>query len=269
VSPVLSLRDVGVAYGTGRSRRVAARNVSLSIEPGETLALVGESGSGKSTIGRVAIRLLSPFEGSVHWNGEDVTSASAHDLRVRRNRFQLVPQDPGSSFDPYRTVGWSVTLNIPDERVTAGATKRSIAEELVGSVGLPASALDGHPRQFSGGQRQRLAIARALASEPALMVCDEVTSGLDVSTQASVLELLRSVQRRSTVALLFITHDLAVVRQVADRVAVMSNGEVVEQGPVNEILDAPSSDYTQRLLASVPDLSRVRTRASGASSPGR
>jgi ABC-type glutathione transport system ATPase component len=228
----------------------AVDGVSFRIAVGETLALVGGSGAGKSTVARLVLRLDRPTAGTVTFAGTDVTRARGRALAPLRRRVQVVFQDPASSFDPRRRVGTSVAEPLVAQGRGAEAAAR--VPELLALVGLDPDMADRHPHQFSGGQLQRLAIARALAVRPDLVVLDEPVSALDVSIQAQVLALLADLRARFGLAYLLVTHDLAVVRQVADRVAVMERGRIVESGPVGAVFDTPRHEATQALLDAVP-----------------
>ncbi|MEU6297041.1 ABC transporter ATP-binding protein [Streptomyces erythrochromogenes] len=230
-----------------RGRRVAAvAGVSLAVRAGETLGIVGESGSGKSTLGRMLVGLVEPDSGQVRHGGVPATGITAG--------VQMVFQDPVSSLNPRRSVGDSVADPLRAAGERDEAVLRARVGELLERVGLEAGHYDRYPHEFSGGQRQRVGIARALAPRPRLIVCDEPVSALDVTTQAQVTALLAELQREFGIALVFIAHDLAVVRQVSDRVAVMRAGEIVEEGPVDEVYDRPAHPYTRRLLDAVPGL---------------
>ncbi|MEU5422526.1 ABC transporter ATP-binding protein [Streptomyces sp. NPDC020667] len=235
-----------------RAQPVAAvRGVSLRVRRGETLGLVGESGSGKSTTARVLAGLQRPTTGSVRFDGRDIGRASA-DTALRRELsrdVQLVFQDPYASLNPRRTVEEIVTLPLRVHTSLDAAARRDRAAELLGQVGLDAAHLSRYPHEFSGGQRQRIGIARALAPRPRLIIADEPVSALDVSVQAQVLNLLMDLRDELGLSLLFVSHDLAVVRHFCDRVAVMRAGSVVESGPRDEVFDDPKADYTRELLA--------------------
>ncbi len=229
----------------------AVEKVSFSINAGETLALVGESGSGKSTIGKALMSLL-PFEGEIRINGRATRGLSRRSLRGVRRDVQMIFQDPYASLDPRMTVGDQVAEPLLVHALASGQELTDRVEWLFKRVGLPADAMRRHPHEFSGGQRQRVCIARALALNPKLIVADECVSALDVSVQAQVLELLRELQEEEGLSYLFISHDMAVVEQVSDRVAVLYAGQVVETGPASAVLGKPRHAYTQRLLSAVP-----------------
>jgi oligopeptide/dipeptide ABC transporter ATP-binding protein len=229
----------------------AVDGVDLELTKGEMLGLVGESGCGKSTLGRAVVGLTDPTEGTVSYRGEALT---ADRERGKRRRIQMVFQDPYSSLNPRMTVKQTLSelLNAHKMVPKSGIDARCV--ELLDLVGLPARALDAHPRQFSGGQRQRVAIARALALEPELLIADEPVSALDVSVQATVLNLLEELREKLGLTVLLIAHNMAVVRHVADRVAVMYLGRIVEQAPTDELFTNPRHPYTQGLLTAIPRL---------------
>lgn len=241
----------------GVLRRVTARvhaveNVSFDLHAGETLALVGESGCGKSTIGRSILRMVQPKSGSIIVDGTDVVTLSGEPLRRYRQKMQMIFQDPMSSLNPRLRVGDILTEPLRAHRIAEADAARDIARDLLHRVGLDAGMLDRFPHQFSGGQKQRLCIARALALNPALIIADEAVSALDVSIKAQIVNLLLELQASLGLAFLFISHDMSVVERIAHRVAVMRLGEIVEIGPREAVFGEPSHPYTQRLLAAVP-----------------
>jgi len=244
--PLLEIKNLVTAFHTPAGRVPAVDGVSLSIDRGRTLGLVGESGCGKTTVGRSVLRLVEPTGGSVRFAGHDVRAIGGGELRTLRRRMQIVFQDPQSSLDPRMRVRDLIT----EPLVIAGKPMEGVAERLVDHVGLPRDALGNLPHEFSGGQRQRIAIARALAASPQLLVLDEPTSALDLSVQAQILNLLLDLQREHGFGYLFISHDMAVVRHLADDIAVMCRGRIVEQGATAEVLDAPQHEYTKELMRS-------------------
>jgi len=231
----------------------AVDGVSLSITEGQTLALVGESGCGKTTVGKGILQLLKPTAGSVCFESVELTRLKGEALRSRRSDFQIIFQDPYSSMNPRMSIVDIIEEGMIAQRIGANAQqRRQRAQELLRQVGLRPEHIHHYPHEFSGGQRQRICIARALAVNPKLIVCDEPTSALDVSVQAQILNLLQDLQRELGLSFLFITHDLSVVSYIADRVAVMYLGRIVEEGEVNEVLEDPKHPYTQALLSAVP-----------------
>jgi peptide/nickel transport system ATP-binding protein len=253
-APVLKLENVTIAYPKrGRIPEfVAAKNVSLEIYPGEILGLVGESGSGKTTIGRASIGLLPIKEGKLEIVGRDISRASSKELFSIRRHTGIVFQDPASSLNPRLPIGESIGEPLLLAGEAKGAALAHRVEDLLDQVELPRSYRNRYPHELSGGQRQRVGIARALALTPDLLIADEPTSALDVSVQARFLDLLQELQGKLHFACLFISHDLAVVDILAHRIAVMQNGELVEVGDRDQILQHPKSDYTRRLIAAVP-----------------
>lgn len=257
---LLTLRNLKVHFPVaqslwGNSGAVvrAVDDVSLELGPGETLGIVGESGCGKSTLGRAAIRLLEPTAGEIHFDGRDITRLSAGELRPLRRQFQMIFQDPYGSLNPRMTTEGIIgeALDIHGLAADAADRRRRVIQ-LLEDVGLDATHVDRYPHEFSGGQRQRIGIARALAVEPRLIVCDEPVSALDVSVQAQIVNLLRDIQRKRGIAYVFIAHDLAVVEHISHRVAVMYLGRIVESGPAAEICRSPRHPYTQALLSAIP-----------------
>jgi oligopeptide/dipeptide ABC transporter ATP-binding protein len=268
VTALLEVRDLVKRFDTGgllrgaRATVHAVNGVSFDLAPGETLGLVGESGSGKSTVGRVILRLTDASEGNVRFGGVDVFGLSGRELRSIRRRMQIVFQDPYSSLDPRMKAGSAVAEGLEIHRLLPPEEIPRRVAELFQEVGLDPSFTAKFPHECSGGQRQRIGIARALAVDPAFLVCDEPVSALDVSVQAQVLNLLADLQRRRGIAFLFIAHDLAVVRQLAHRVAVMYFGRIVELAATETVIRSPLHPYTQALLSAVPepDPARQRTR---------
>ena len=263
--PALSASGLNKVYGGGAllgGGRVvhAAKDVDLVVHRRETLGVVGESGSGKSTVARCIVRLIDPTSGSVMVAGEDIAGLSEAALRSHRRDIQIVFQDPYRSLNPRRTVGQSIVEGPMNFGVSATEAD-SRARELMKVVGLSPDALDRFPHQFSGGQRQRICIARALAMQPKVLIADEAVSALDVSVQAQVLDLLDDVRKRFDLAMLFITHDLRVAAQICDRVMVMQNGVVVEQGPTAGVYADPKHPYTRSLLDAAPGREVVFGRA--------
>ena len=255
--PLLEALDLRREFGRGKHAVTAVDGVSLTVHAGETLGVVGESGSGKTTLGRMLVRLLDPTGGRLRYGGTEIGALSERELRPYRRELQMVFQDPVASLNPRRSVGESIAdpLRAAGERDETRI--RSRVRELLDRVGLEPDRYEAYPHEFSGGQRQRVGIARALAAEPRVVVCDEPVSALDVTTQAQVTALLAELQAELGLGLVFIAHDLAVVRQVSDRVAVMRGGRIVEQGTVEEVYGAPQDPYTRRLLAAVPSLDPV------------
>ncbi len=240
----------------------AVDGVTIELRQGETLGLVGESGSGKSTLGRVLLRLLRPTTGSVHFDARDITSLKPPAMRAVRSQVQVVFQDPYSSMSPLSTVADSMEEPLRTHRPDMSSADRAKRiSELLTLVGLDPSMRTRYPREFSGGQLQRIAIARALALEPRVIVLDEPVSSLDVSIQADVINLLKRLQRDLGLTYLFIAHDLALVRHISDRIAVMYLGRIVEIGPAAEVYERPKHPYTQALLSAIPVPNPQRQRS--------
>ncbi len=257
-TPLLDVQGLNVSFGRtsmlGRGRVLrAVKDVGLRIGHGETLGLVGESGSGKSTTGRAILQLVRPDSGSVRLDGREILGIRGRELRRLRRQMQMVFQDPYSSLDPSATVGASITEPLRVHEGLSGRASRDRVSELLDLVGLRPSHADRYPYEFSGGQRQRIAIARALSTNPQLVVCDEAVSALDVSTQNQVINLLEDLRASLGLSYLFIAHDLALVRHISHRVAVMYLGHVVETGPIERVYEQAAHPYTQALLSAIPD----------------
>ena len=257
---ILASRQLTVTYGTARaltlrSRRTvvqALRGVDLDIYAGETLALVGESGSGKSTLARALVRCIRTSSGSLVFKGSDITTSSGRSLRALRRHLQIIFQDPFGSLNPRLSVGAAIAEPLIVHELASGRELKSRVAECLTLVGLDGSVADRRPHEFSGGQRQRICIARALACRPELIAADEVLSALDLSLRGQMLELFRQLKERLSLTYLFISHDLGVVRQISDRVAVMYLGRVVELATTAELYSHPRHPYTHALLAAVP-----------------
>ena len=270
MSALLEVRDLVKRFPVKRGLFVertvdwvdAVAGVSFDIGAGETLGLVGESGSGKSTTGFCILQLMRPTSGSVRFEGRELTELSGEELRRVRRDAQIVFQDPYSALDPRMTVGNIVAEPLVVHGVGTRRDRRTRVRELLDVVGFDPAYVNRYPHEFSGGQRQRIGIARALALSPRLIVCDEPVSALDVSIQAQIINLLKDLQAEFGLAYLFIAHDLAVVRSVSDRIAVMHRGRIVETGAASEVYERPKDAYTKALLASVPvpDPGRMQER---------
>ncbi|MFF2230126.1 ABC transporter ATP-binding protein [Streptomyces anulatus] len=253
-APLLEAVGLRREFGRGSGRVAAVDGVSLTVHAGRTLGIVGESGSGKTTLGRMLVRLLDPTAGRLRYGGREIGSLPEKELRSFRRDLQMVFQDPVASLNPRRSVGESVADPLRAAGESDEGRIRDRVGELLERVGLDPGRYERYPHEFSGGQRQRVGIARALAAGPKLIVCDEPVSALDVTTQAQVVELLSELQRELGIGLVFIAHDLAVVRQVSDEVAVMRRGVIVEQGSADAVYADPQDPYTRQLLAAVPAL---------------
>jgi oligopeptide transport system ATP-binding protein len=245
MNALLDVHNMSVAFG----RRTVVREVNLSVAPGETVGLVGESGSGKTTLARAVLGLLPLQQGRVLWSGTDIGSQSAAALRPRRRDIQVVFQNPSASLDPRMRVGESIAepLRVSEPSID-DRTAQSRISALLEKVGLTAAMASHYPHEFSGGQCQRIAIARAMISSPKLLVCDEPVSSLDVSIQGQIINLLLDLQRDTNMAMLFISHNLAVIRQVSHRILVMQQGRIVESAATEALFARPQHPYTQSLL---------------------
>jgi len=260
MSALLQVQNLKVQFPVkhGRFSRIHAHvksvdDVSFHIEPGETLGLVGESGCGKTTLGRAIVRLVEPDAGSILFEGDDITRLESAELRARRRKLQMIFQDPYGALNPRMTAGEAVGEAIDIHNLAdSTAARRQRLERLLTSVGLDPAHAERYPHEFSGGQRQRIGIARALAVEPKLIVCDEPVSALDVSVQAQIINLLQDLQAERGIAYLFIAHDLAVVEHISRRVMVMYLGKAVELSDAKSLVGSPKHPYTQALLSAVP-----------------
>ena len=260
---LLRVEDLVVEFPVGHSglRVHAVSNISLDVKEGETLGLVGESGSGKSTTGYAILQLVQPTAGSVRFRDTELTTLKGEALRRMRREMQIIFQDPYSSLDPRLTVEQIVSDPLDVHRVGDRSSRRARVHELLDLVGFDPAHAHRYPHEFSGGQRQRIGIARALALNPKLLICDEPVSALDVSIQAQILNLLNDLQQELGLTYLFVAHDLAVVRAMSDRIAVMRKGVIVELGDADEVYSNPQDPYTQALLAAVPVADPRRMRA--------
>ena len=259
---ILSVSDLSTHYTQSGATLRAVDGVSFEIAKGETVGLVGESGCGKSTLGKSIIRLVEPTAGSIRFDGTELTGLRNGALRPLRRRMQMVFQDPFGSLNPRHTVGEILTGPLAVHGFGARRERRDKVRDILHRVGLPPDASGRYPHEFSGGQRQRLGIARALILEPELIICDEPVSALDLSIQAQILNLLVGMKRELGLSYLFISHDLSVVRYFADRVLVMYLGRIVESGDRRALYERPLHPYTRALLAAVPDAARGREAAS-------
>lgn len=270
--PLLEVSDLRTYFPFGsrwfgkREAVKAVDGVDLSVEQCEVLALVGESGSGKTTLGRSVLRLVEPTEGTIRFDGIDIMALTAREIRPLRRRMQIIFQDPYRSLSPRMQIKQIIAEPLKLHRIVPHNDMQQRVAELLAKVGLEPYFMHRYPHEMSGGQRQRIAIARALALEPDFIVADEPVSALDVSVQAGILNILLKLQQSEGVALLFISHDLAVVERIADRIAVMYRGKIVEQAETDELIQHPLHPYTQALLSAVlsekPDSKRTRIRLS-------
>jgi len=267
-APLVEVEGLGKSFPARRDllgrvveRHHAVRDVGFTIAPGETLGIVGETGAGKSTVGRMVLRLVEPDTGSVRLFGRDALALKGRELRSLRRRAQMIFQDPFSSLDPRMLVRDQVGEPLLVHRGLPRAERDELVVGLLERVGMRPDHLDRYPREFSGGQLQRIAIARALATDPDLIVCDEPVAALDVSIQAQVLNLLLDLQAERGIGFLFISHDLSLVRFLAHRTAVMKQGEIVEAGPTEQLFTDPQHEYTRALVSAIPRLVPRRRRA--------
>lgn len=255
---MLELKNIRKTFRKGKESVYAVNDVSLNIQAGEILGLVGESGCGKSTLSRIIMQLLLPDSGSVHLAGTNLSALTRSEIRHHRLDFQMVFQDPYASLNPrltiFSTLGEALQQRHPQLK---GDELRQRVGQLLEMVGLSSRLMQRYPHEFSGGQRQRIAIARALAPEPRIIIADEPVSALDVSIQSQILNLLRHLQKDLGLTMLFISHDLSVVRYLADRIVVMYRGKIVESGDAEEVFDHPKEPYTRQLLAAVPKLPSI------------
>jgi peptide/nickel transport system ATP-binding protein len=243
----------------------AVDGVSFEVGRGETLGLVGESGSGKSTACRAVLQLIKPTSGSVKFEGREIAGLGRHQMRPLRRQMQMIFQDPYASLNPRKRIGQIVGDPLKRQGVASGSELRRQVQELLERVGLSSEHFNRYPHEFSGGQRQRIGIARALSLKPKLVICDEPVSALDVSIQAQIINLLDDLQDEFGLAYLFVAHDIGIVRHISDRIAVMNEGKIVEQGTADQVCETPRDEYTKKLLAAVPipdpRESRERTKA--------
>jgi oligopeptide transport system ATP-binding protein len=259
-TPLLEVTDLvkhfpvkrGALIGREVDRVRAVDGIGFHVERGETLGLVGESGSGKSTACRAVLQLIEPTSGSVRFEGREIAGLGRRQMRPLRRQMQMIFQDPFASLNPRKRVGQIVGDPLRLQKIASGSDLRRQVQELLERVGLSPEHYNRYPHEFSGGQRQRIGIARALALKPKLVVCDEPVSALDVSIQAQIVNLLDDLQDEFGLAYLFVAHDIGVVRHISDRIAVMHDGKIVEQGTADQVCENPQDEYTKKLLAAVP-----------------
>lgn len=230
----------------------AVDGVSFSLEQGQTLGLVGESGCGKSTLGRTILKLYEPTEGKIFFEGKEITPLNSKQMRPLRRDMQIVFQDPLESLNQRHTVGGILEEPYKIHGIGTPIERKQWVLELLDKIGLPHTAVNRYPHEFSGGQRQRIGIARAIALKPKLLICDESVSALDVSVQAQILNLLLKIQKEMNLSIIFISHDLSVVKHISDHVAVMKKGKIVEMGTAKEVYSSPKNEYTKELLSAIP-----------------
>lgn len=257
----LEVKNLSKTYPSQNGPAVhAVANVSFDIAHGEVLGVVGESGCGKSTLGRALLRLIEPSGGQVNVEGRDITTLKRGELKAMRRDLQIIFQDPFGSLNPRHKVGQVIGEPLVVHGVGTRADRDAKISELLKTVGLPEDAADRYPHEFSGGQRQRIAIARALALDPKLIVADEAVSALDVSIQSQIINLIAKLQKQFGLSIIFISHDLSVIRHVSDRIAVMYLGRIVEIGPTEQIMEHPQHPYTRSLLSAIPRVGEKRSR---------
>jgi peptide/nickel transport system ATP-binding protein len=266
-TPLLELQDLHMHFPVreglfNRARKFcrAVDGVSLTVQPGETIGLVGESGCGKSTLGKCIVRLHTPTSGKIIFEGLDLAPLSARALKPHRRQLQMVFQDPVESLNARHTVGDIIAEPLVIHRIGDAASRKAKVRELLGQVGLPANAMERYPFEFSGGQRQRIGIARAIALDPRLLVCDEPVSALDVSIQSQVLNLMLDLQRARGLGYVFIAHNLAVVKHISDRIAIMYLGRIVELADADTIYRSARHPYTRALISAIPEPDPTRTK---------
>lgn len=251
---ILEVKNLKKYFKTPRGMLHAVDDISFTLEAGKTLGIVGESGCGKSTTGRCILRLIEPTSGQVVFNNEDILNLNTKDMRARRNDMQIIFQDPFSSLNPRNTVMQTIAegVKLRKDKYRTAAEVETRVRELMDTVGLAQRLINSYPHELDGGRRQRIGIARALAVEPKLIVCDEPVSALDVSIQAQILNLLKELQEQLGLTYIFITHDLAVVNHISDEIMVMYLGQVVEKAPAEELFANPIHPYTKSLLSAIP-----------------
>jgi oligopeptide/dipeptide ABC transporter ATP-binding protein len=249
-----------IYHGKNGARVRALSDVSLDIAAGEVVGVVGESGCGKSTLGRSLLRLIEPSSGQVIFEGKDIVPLKKSALKPIRRDLQIIFQDPFGSLNPRHKVGKVIAEPLEVHGIGSKQQRQEKVRELLDLVGLPQNAIDRHPHEFSGGQRQRIAIARALALDPKLIVADEAVSALDVSIQSQIINLIAKLQKQLNISILFISHDLSVIRHVSDRIAIMYLGRIVEMGETEEVMQNPQHPYTQSLLSAIPRVGEKRAR---------
>ena len=260
MSNILELSNVRKEFHTSSSKRaiVAVDNISLKLEKGKTLGIVGESGSGKSTLGRLMLRLIEPSAGEIKFDDVNLLNLKNTELRKMRSKMQMIFQDPMSSLNPRMSIRQLISEPLEIHKNLKASEQNFAVEEIITKVGLEVSALDKYPHEFSGGQRQRISIARAVINNPSLVVADEPVSALDVSIQSQILNLLMDLRNDLNLSFVFISHDLSVVRHIADEVAVMYLGNIVEIAPADQLFQNPQHPYTQALISAIPQVEKEK-----------